>query len=403
MPRHPATHRLPRRPIALQLAFAAVLTCGQLTVLHAGTEIDRSTNDQIISEKADAVFADLWSIPKLYQDPANPFIEEFDIVGRYQQDYFNVTSNRGSNSFLEIRRFRLGEDAFLLDGHLELMSEVDTALRTDKNPSIFYNRFTNLYGKLWLSEAFNIRFGKFEPHFGYDREFSDTLQKFFERSFFDDQILGSTDYVPGVEVSGSFGHFGYMGMIYSTNVNKEFGHFNGGQAYQAEVSYDLSKAWHTDKALWVLDYLHADGKSPTTNVFTRSRDAAATYLDFTHQRFSLVAQLGYDHQVGKLGDIYDFHIMPGYKLTEKLEMVVRYQLGLGTEKNAIATLNRQQQTIGTFTGNNYNAVYMGLNYYLYGMKLRLMAGEEYAHLGGGTGPTAGYDGWTTWVGFRLNF
>jgi phosphate-selective porin OprO/OprP len=76
---------------------------------------------------------------------------------------------------------------------------------------------------------------------------------------------------------------------------------------------------------------------------------------------------------------------------------------LGSEKDSISTLNRQQQTVGTFSGNNYNAGYAGLNYYLYGMKLRLMVGEEYANLTGGTGPKANYSGWTTWVGFRLYF
>jgi hypothetical protein len=388
--------------VSLHLLLVTLLACAP-ALSRAGTETTNSATIQTEPETADSIYYRIWSIPKVYQNPDNPIIEEFDVIGRFQFDYFNVKSDRGSTSFAEIRRFRLGEDAWFAKGHLEIMTEIDTALRSFNTASIFYNRFTNLYGKLWICDAFNVRFGKFEPHFGYDREFSDTQQKFFERSFYDDQIIGGTDYTPGVEVSGKFGHLGYMAMIYSTNTNKELGRFDGGQGYQAELSYDFSKPLHVTKALWALDYLHADGKSPTTNVFTHCRDAAATYFDFTNQRFSLVTQFGYDHQVDHLGDIFDFHIMPSYMLTDKLEVTFRYELGLASEKNGISSLNREQQTVGTFSGNNYNAGYLGLNYYLYGMKLRLMAGEEYANLTGGTGPKANFSGWTTWVGFRLYF
>ena len=103
------------------------------------------------------------------------------------------------------------------------------------------------------------------------------------------------------------------------------------------------------------------------------------------------------------GDVYGIQLMPGYKLTDKLEFVLRYQLGLATESNGIATLNRQQKTIGIFTGDTYNACYAGLDYYLYGQKFKLMFGEEFAWLSGGTGASAGYSGWTTLVGFRLFF
>jgi hypothetical protein len=393
--------------VSLQILLAAVLTFSPAALLRAGSEITNSTHSGTIEttapETADSIFYKIWSIPTIYQNPDNPIIQQFSFIGRFQFDYFNVKADKGDFSFGEIRRFRLGEDAWFFNGHLQILSEVDTALRSPHATSIFYNRFTNLYAKLWLCDAFNVRIGKMEPHFGYDREFSDTYQKFFERSVFDDQIIGGTDYLAGVEVSGKFGHFGYTTAIFSPNVDKEVGNFNGGQAYLGEVSYDFSKPFHVTKALWVLDYLHADGKNPNTNVFVRCRDAAATYFDFTEKRFSLVTQFGYDHQVDHLGDIFEFQFMPSYMLTDKLELTVRYQLAAGTENNSISTLNRQQQTVGTFSGSAYNAAYAGLNYYIYGMKLRLMAGEEYVNLAGGAGPKANYSGWTTWVGFRLFF
>ena len=44
------------------------------------------------------------------------------------------------------------------------------------------------------------------------------------------------------------------------------------------------------------------------------------------------------------------------------------------------------------------SAYIGLNYYIYGHKLKLMNGVEYSHLGGGD-----YDGYTFLSGLRFSF
>ncbi|EDY20398.1 phosphate-selective porin O and P [Chthoniobacter flavus Ellin428] len=381
-------------------ALAVLLVFTAAGALRAGTP---EAVVETAAPKGDALLDKIWSIPKLYRDDHNSVIEEFDLIGRFQEDYYNVDSNRGSTSFFEIRRFRLGVDAFFAERHIEVEAEVDTALRAYHSPSIFYNRMTNLWVRFQASEEFGLRVGKFQPHVGYDREFSNNYLKTFERGFFDDQLIGTTDYITGAEVSGKFGHFGYLAAVYSTDVDKEFGQFDGGQAYQAEINYDFSKPWNAKKALWVLDYLHADGKNENTNVFTNYRNVLVTYLDLEKGRFSLVPQFAYGEQVAGKGDVYSLQLMPGYMITDKLEFFVRYQLGLASESNGISTLNRQQKTVGVFTGDTYNACYLGLNYYVYGHRLKLMFAEEYARLSGGTGPSAGYSGWTTLVGLRLFF
>src|SRR5258708_6468156 len=83
--------------------------------LHAGSA-DAGRIEQ--AEPADESLLDkIWDIPKLYRNDHNPVIEEFDAIGRFQEDYFNVDSDRGHSNFWEIRRFRLGADAFFLDRH----------------------------------------------------------------------------------------------------------------------------------------------------------------------------------------------------------------------------------------------------------------------------------------------
>ena len=49
-----------------------------------------------------------------------------------------------------------------------------------------------------------------------------------------------------------------------------------------------------------------------------------------------------------------------------------------------------------------HAAYFGVNYYIYGHKLKLMAGTEYHHMDGG-GDGGDFDGWTSTVGLRMSF
>jgi len=381
--------------------FALLLAIVAAGSLRAGS-VDAGRIEQA-APAGESIFDQIWSIPKLYRNDHNPVIEEFNLIGRFHEDYFNVDSDRGNVSFWETRRFRLGIDAFFADRHVEFEAEVDTALHAYHTPSIFYYRMSNLWMRIVVNEAFNIRFGKFQSRFGCDREFSNNYMKTFERGMFDDQLTGGTDYITGTEASGKLGRVGYLAGIFSGNLDKEFGQFNGGQAYLGEINYDFAKAWHADKALWALDYMHADGKNANTNVFKNYRSAFATYLDLEKGRFSMVPQFACGEQVAGKGDVYTLQIMPGYKITDKIEFLVRYQLGVASESNGITTLNRQQRTVGSFTGDTYNACYLGLNYYIYGHRLKLMFGEEYARLSGGTGPNAGYNGWTTLVGLRMFF
>ncbi|MDB6137696.1 MAG: phosphate-selective porin [Verrucomicrobiaceae bacterium] len=381
--------------LSLVLSFAA----------HAGTAPTLSSKDasNAVAPAEQSVYDQIWSLPVLYKNNDNPILEEFSLTGRAQFDYFNIDSNKGDNDFFEIRRVRMGVDTWWADRFIQIKATLETNLRSFNTQEVFYNRMTDLFIGFHFSDAFNVRVGKIEPHFGYDRELSDTVQKYFERTSFDDQIFNpGNDYSAGVSLTGKIGNWGYQASIYSDQTDKEFGRFNGGQSYLGEISYDFSKALQCDKALWVLDYMHMDNNA-NSNVFTTTKNAAATYFDYQRGKFGLVTQVAYGNEIESKGDIYGFMIMPTYLITKKLELVARYQLGLAAEDNGITTLNRQEKTVGKFTGDTYNAAYLGLNYYLYGQKLKLMAGEQFADLSGGTGAKAGFQGWTSLVGLRMFF
>ena len=397
------------KPCFLLSAFLASGTVGAIAggTPDATNQLDTSsTASGLLVGKltGESALDRAWSAATLYKDPRNPILEEFDLTGRAQFDYFNVDSNRGDNDFFEIRRLRMGVDTFWFNRHIELKATLDTALRSYNADEVFYNRMTEMYVNFHFNDALNLRAGKFEPHFGYDREFSDNTQKFFERSFFDDQVFNNTgnDYVSGVSLSGKIDKWGYQAAMFSDHVDKELGQFNGGQSYLAEISYDFSKDLHVEKALLALDYMHMNNNA-NSNVFNTMNNAAAAYFDYQNGSFGLVTQLGYGNGINTKGDIYELMIMPTYLITKQLEVVLRYQLGLASRDNGITTLNRQEKTIGKFTGDTDNLVYLGLNYYIYGQKLKLMAGDQDDNLSGGSGAKAGFEGWTSLVGLRMFF
>lgn len=375
-----------------------------LVLFSALTAISRSEDTGVFSQgfTGDSVFDRIWSGATFYKDNENPFIEEFDFIGRVQFDYFNVDSNRGDNDYAEIRRLRLGEDSFFFNRYLETKAEVDTSLRSYGKDSVFYNRMTNLYLDVHADPAFNVRIGKQEPHFGYDREQSDNLQPFFERSFFDDNVFNKTgnDYQTAATVYGKVNDFGYLVSMISEDVDREFGEFRGGAAYLAELNYDFKKAICMDKALWAFDYMHTEN-NVRTDVFNTVENAMATYVDFKKGPYGGVAQVGYAEGIGSKGDFYQLMVMPTYDITSKLQAVFRYQYGHGSEPGSIGLINRQDATIGKYSGDVYNAAYLGMNYFLYGYKARLMAGVEYFDLSGNTAANSGNSGWTTLVGFRI--
>ena len=404
------------KPLSLALsisaAFAFTTTLAQAqNAAASGTDSKEITAAQITAPTDTWDCERIFALGKLYRDDSNPVIEEFDLTGRMQVDYYHVDASsgvppkNGEVDFFEMRRFRLGEDAWFGDRHLELKADLDTNLDSRHATRVFYNRMTNLYANVVVDDAFKVKVGKQEPHFGYDREVSDTLQPFFERSFFDDQIFNNTanDYVTGVTAYGNVGHFGYLASMYSLSVNRELGTFNGGQGYLGEVNYDFKSALKADKALWTLDYLHAAGLNSNSKVFNTTHNAAATYFDYKLGRMGLVTQLGYQNGVASKGDVYDFMLMPTYDITTNLQAEFRYALGLGTEGNSITMLTRQQAQVAKGNGNEINSVYLGLNYFICGYNLHLMAGLQYDRLTGGTGPNAGFDGWTPLAGLRMFF
>ena len=98
--------------------------------------------------------------------------------------------------------------------------------------------------------------------------------------------------------------------------------------------------------------------------------------------------------------------MPSYDITEKLQVVGRYQYAHG-DNDSLRAQSRYERRVPDITdgghGEEYHAFYTGLNYYICDHKLKLMAGAEYSDLQDKAGDGGDFEGWTVFTGVRMHF
>jgi len=96
------------------------------------------------------------------------------------------------------------------------------------------------------------------------------------------------------------------------------------------------------------------------------------------------------------GDAFGLNLQPGWFLTDKWQVVGRYQYARSDGDRGLRAQGRYERLAGMTTGDEYQAGYIGLNHFLAGYRVRMLYGVEYASLGG-------RDCWTAAVMFRFFF
>ncbi len=89
--------------------------------------------------------------------------------------------------------------------------------------------------------------------------------------------------------------------------------------------------------------------------------------------------------------------------SDPLQLALRYQYASSNEDNGLHLQRRYEEKVTEGEGDNYQAFYAGLNYFLYGHKLKLMLGGEYAHMDDAADDGGEYRGWTWFGAVRLYF
>ena len=401
----------------------------------------------------ESAYDKIWSAFTLYKDDSNPILQEFSLQGRLQVQYADGNSDNGHfdiedfkngsaandqtvwGDHFEARRARIGfKSKWYQNWKLEGQIDADT---TDGADNI-YRDIYDLYLTYAPSDALNVTVGKTKVKFGREQEISSKEILTFERSLVSNLLFPGE--LTGIMANGKglFDYWSYELGAYGNDRAREFATFNQGAIILGKIGYDYSSQAHLDTAVASFQYMHNTDpgfKEVDDNNFYASgspafTDSLALTNDITQGRFGLTTDIlygfGFEGTAEQAGtskainqtDVFGISLIPSYFIADGLQVVGRFQWATGGDaepKNGstpatsnLGLPNRYEKWAPSViqNGETYTSFYLGLNYYLYGHKLKLMNGIEYSMMDGGLakkGQTASYDGYTFLSGLRFSF
>ncbi len=380
------------RPTLLQLCLGGGLA---ITSVTAGEMPMTTASKNPAPEPEEKDCCDYWRIPPLYKSEGNPFLQELTIGGRYQGQYYALDSDQGDSEDWNNRRWRVGGKAKLFN-FLELAGDIN--INDEFDP--FYDSIEEVHLTAKFDESFNLIVGKFKPKWSYEWSTSSREILPFERGLLVNQLRPEKS--AGVGAYGKFGAWNYNVGIYSGDFGDEFGDFDAGIFTLASIGYDFKEATGLDKSDWRFDYIYSSDED--NNGGPPNEHSFATHVALGQGKWGLVNEVMY--ATGGAPDAWGFYTMPTYFITKKLQLVGRYQYAHG-DNDSLRLQSRYERTAPFVTdgghGEEYNAVYLGLNYYICEHRLKLMSGIEYSTLDDSAGDGGDFDGWTWFNGIRLYF
>ncbi|MDP3850117.1 MAG: porin [Luteolibacter sp.] len=377
-----------------------------------------------------------WSAFTLYKNEDNQILQEFSLQGRLQMQTiygedggvsFNTSDYKDAGNDesvwgndIEARRTRFGfKSKWFQNWKFEGQINVDTDGRDGTSDDhTLYKDLYDLFITYAQSDALNISAGKTKVKFSREQEISSKEILTIERSLLSNTLFPGE--LTGIWASGKgiADHWLYEFGVYGSDRQREFSTFNQGAVVLGKIGYDYSSQVGWDSAIAAFHYMHNSepgykstkvesnysfGTSPS---FT---DSIALTNDITHGRFGLTTELlyGFGYSGTPEGakpidqsDVFGLTIIPSYFIADGLQLVGRLQVASSSDPDGLRVPGRYERLVSgdDEKGNTYSSAYVGLNYYLYGHKLKLMNGIEYSNMGGGD-----YDGYTFMSGLRFSF
>ena len=366
---------------------AAVLT------LLAGTTVIVADD-----EPPESGYDRLWSKVRLYEGDADTAFQSFDLSGRLQLDLAYVDSGDEDHGEFNVRRFRLGfKTRFAEDFTLHIEAEFNPQ---EADP--VYVRLTDTYLAWAPSEVAKLTLGKQSAGFTLDGMTSSKRLLTIDRSNLTNNIWFTEEYIPGFSIAGETDDLVYFGGVFtSDSADPEFGDFKGGEFYLLTLGHDFTGQSATGEALLRLNLVY--NEPDPENTVSRLLERIAS-LNFAYEKGDWGIRADVSSAVGHSGqsDLLGLMVMPFHDLTERLQLVGRYTLVTSADDNGVR-LARYERSIAGSRGDRYNELYLGLNYYWYGHKLKLQNGLQYVDMRDRADDGGAYSGWSWTTGFRLSW
>ncbi|GAB4167191.1 MAG: hypothetical protein Fur0032_05070 [Terrimicrobiaceae bacterium] len=331
----------------------------------------------------DDAFEKLWSLPVLYKSETNPYVQRVAFTGRYQGQLWGLNSDYGSASGWENRRQRLGARIDFLEqfqAHITFNLNFDGA-----NTGRFFETYED-FGLKWNpAKEINLDVGLFKVPITNEWRASSNVILTIERSDFINMAVPPK--LGGILASGETrgftegSAFTYGAGLYTAARGEDWAAptFNGGAVIYSGVGYRFN-----DNHELRFDSGILTGDSENNAAPPYSYTAALSYAGlFLKDKLSLQSDLVMGIGAENTADLFGIIILPSYRLTDRIELVARYQYLASNESDGVQLQRRYERRapdLPTSLGNHYQAVYGGINYYIYKNRMKIMGGLEYSHM-----------------------
>ena len=376
------------------LVFLAMLTLG----FSMKAEAQEESGEPVTSTAFDRI----WSAPVLYENDDNPTVQSFSLIGRYHGQYWAVRADQGDAQDWENRRMIAG---FSSKWFKDFKLEAQAYLKSGSGS--IYDGLYEAYVR-WSPSQMNLSLtmGRMDYLFtGFERSKSSKVINAVERGLLVNQIMPAE--VVGAHLRGTQGEFSYQVGLFSRTIEEEFSDFDTGAAGMIGVAYKTGAL--LEEGSVHLDYLYNSRKTEG-NAFRPYRHIASLWYKGESGRMGLGIDLTAALPHESDGHVWGLTLEPTWVLlhellgnNDPLQFVLRYQFATSNEDNGLHLQRRYEEKVTMGEGNNYHALYTGLNYYIYGQKLKLMLGGEYARMKDDATDGGEYKGWTWFGAIRTYF
>lgn len=329
---------------------------------------------------------DLFDYSTLYESDAG-FIREVSLTGRYHGQWISASSDDdgslGEFNEFQSRRSRIGFEIGIFDNitfatEFNVTDSSGDSMEWQRGP--FFNDIDTMLIEI-EGDGWDLWIGKDKFKVTREESTSSKRIKTIERSQITNEVVpgkpwgfnfgfatGDLEHVIGLGLTGS-----------SEDDNRASGWgLPTSDGSNAQFLYRLETGVSEATTLY-LDYLYTNtGNSSDDDIASSYEHVFA--LGTTNElsdRLKLTTDLIFgfnrDEQGGidEGSDTWGLVILPTYDITEKLELVAKYAyMDTGRTQRPQRYADREEMT-------NAHSFYAGLNYYICGDKLKVMAGYEY--------------------------
>jgi phosphate-selective porin OprO/OprP len=342
-----------------------------------------------------SVFDRVWQHAEIHQDPGNAVLQSLVFTGRYQLDYAVI--DRGDYTRFNTRRWRMGGKADLFR-----QFAVHAEMEFDHNANPWYDRLSDAYVSWTPRAELAFKLGKQSASFTVDGSTSSKDLLTIDRNNLSNNLWFPDEYFSGISVGWKANGWRYFLGVFSPDLaGREFGNFNAGYYVVVNAGHDFARQLKVKEALLSAHYVY--NEPHVRDVYSRPYEhiGSVNFLYETDRwgfRFDLAGGLGYLGQ----GDTWGSMLMPFYNFTEHVQLIGRYTHLSSAGVNGLRFARYESMAVPG-RGDDYHEFYVGVNWFVYGHKLKVQTGVHYAAMDDDADDGGHHAGWAWTTGLRLSW